>query len=57
MTLNHVKLERTITFMKNLAKVVSLIFQPKTLIWNKIMLRIVSPKKTANISFKDYKSL
>ena len=57
MILNHVKLGRTITFMKNLAKVVSLIFQPKTLIWNKIMLRRVSPKETANISFKDYKSL
>ena len=51
MTLNHVKLGRTVTFMKNLAKVVSLIVQPKTLIWNKIMLRRVSPKKITNISF------
>ena len=36
MTLNRVKLGRTITFMKYLAIVVSLIFLPKTLIWNKI---------------------
>ena len=35
MTLNHVKLERAVTFMKYLASVVSLIFLPKTLIWNK----------------------
>ena len=36
MTLNRVKIERAVTFMKYLADVVSLIFQPKTLIWNKI---------------------
>ena len=36
MTLNRVKLGRTVTFMKYLASVVSLIFLPKTLIWNKI---------------------
>ena len=36
MTLNHVKLERAVTFIKYLASVVSLIFLPKTLIWNKI---------------------
>ena len=36
MTLNRVKLRRTVTFMKYLASVVSLIFLPKTLIWNKI---------------------
>ena len=36
MTLNRVKIERTVTFMKYLTDVVSLIFQPKTLIWNKI---------------------
>ena len=36
MTLIHVKLGRTVTFMKSLARVVSLIFLPKTLIWNKI---------------------
>ena len=37
MTLNHVKLERAITFMKYLVRGVSLIFIPETLIfWNKI---------------------
>ena len=37
MTLNRVKLGRAVTFMKYLASVVTLIFLPKTLIWNKIM--------------------
>ena len=36
MTLNRGKLERAVTFMKYLAGIVSLIFQPKTLIWDKI---------------------
>ena len=36
MTLNRVKLGRAVTFMKHLASVVSVIFLPKTLIWNKI---------------------
>ena len=36
MTLNRVKLGRAVTFMKYLASAVSLIFLPKTLIWNKI---------------------
>ena len=36
MTLNHVKLGRAVTFMKYFASVVSLIFLPKTLIWNQI---------------------
>ena len=36
MALNRVKIERAFTFMKHLAGVVSLIFIPKTLIWNKI---------------------
>ena len=36
MTLNRVKLGRAVTFMKYLANVVSLIFLPKTLNWNKI---------------------
>ena len=36
MNLNRVKLGRSITFMKYLTSVVSLIFLPKTLIWNKI---------------------
>ena len=38
MTLNCVKLERAVTFMKYLAAVVTLIFIKKTLIWNKIMI-------------------
>ena len=36
MTLNHIKLGRTVTFTKYLASVVSLIFLAKTLILNKI---------------------
>ena len=36
MTPNRVKLGRAVTLMKYLASVVSLIFLPKTLIWNKI---------------------
>ena len=36
MTLNCVKLRREVIFMKYLGSVVSLIFLPKTLIWNKI---------------------
>ena len=35
-TLNRVKLERAVTFMKYLASLATLIFLPKTLIWNKI---------------------
>ena len=37
MTLNLVKLGRAVTFMKYIASIVSLIFLPKTLNWNKIM--------------------
>ena len=36
MTVNRLKLGRTVSFMKYLASVVSLIFLVKTLIWNKI---------------------
>ena len=36
MTVNRLKLERAVTFMKYLASLVSLIFLAKTLIWNKI---------------------
>ena len=36
MTLNCVKLGCAVTFMKYLARVASLIFLAKTLIWNKI---------------------
>ena len=39
MTLNRVKLGRAVTFMKHLASIVSLVFLPKTLIWNKITLQ------------------
>ena len=35
MTLNRVKIDRAITFMKYLARVVPLKFLPKSLIWNK----------------------
>ena len=36
MTLNRVKLGHAVTFMKYFVSVVSLIFLPETLIWNKI---------------------
>ena len=36
MTLNRVKPGLAVKFMKYLANVVSLIFLPKTLVWNKI---------------------
>ena len=36
MNFNLVKLRYSVTFMRYLASVVSLIFLPKTLIWNKI---------------------
>ena len=36
MTLNRIKLGRAVTFMTYLASVVSLLFLPKTLVWNKI---------------------
>ena len=36
MALNRVKLGRAVTFMKYFARVVSLIFLAKTVIWNKI---------------------
>ena len=38
MTLNRVKLGRAVTFVKYLAKAVSLIYLAKTLFWNKIKL-------------------
>ena len=49
MTLNRVKLGRAVTFMKNLASVVSLIFLPKTLIWNKITFRISNSLNLAEV--------
>ena len=42
MALNHVKLGRTVTFVKYLASVVSLIFLPKTLISNKITFQVLN---------------
>ena len=60
MTLNRVKLGRAVTFMKYLVSVVSLIFLPKTLIWNEITFpssnllnfaELIPPKKTTNIPF------
>ena len=47
MTLNRVKLERAVTFMKYLARVVSLISLTKNLIWNKITL---SPSNLLNFA-------
>ena len=35
---NRSKLERVVIFMKNIAKVVPLIFTTKTLLWNKMVL-------------------
>ena len=40
MTLNRVKLGRAVTFMKYLTSIVSLIFLPKMLIWNKMTFPI-----------------
>ena len=40
MTLNRVKLSHADTFMKYFVSVVSSIFLPKTLIWNKIKFRL-----------------
>ena len=46
-TLNRAKLGLAVTFMKYLASVVSLIFLPETLIWNKITL---PPKNSLNFA-------
>ena len=42
MSLNHVKRGCAVTFMKYLASVVSLIFLPQTLIWNKRTFRLLN---------------
>ena len=42
MTLNRLKLERAVTFMKYLASVVSLTFLAKILIWNKPTLNLIN---------------
>ena len=63
MTLNRVKLGRAVTFMKYLASVVSLIFLPKILDWNKITFmasnllnftKLVENELMKNISKKNY---
>ena len=49
MTLNCVKLGRAVAFMKYLASVVSLIFQVKTLIWNKITFPVSNSLNLAEL--------
>ena len=49
MTLNCVKLGRAVTFVKYLASVVSLIFLPKALIWNKITFRLSNSLNLAEL--------
>ena len=44
MILNHAKLARGVTFMKNSASTVALIFLPKTLISDKTAFKRVSPR-------------
>ena len=64
MTLNRVKLGSAVTFMKYLASVVSLIFLPKALIWNKITVwasnslnpaRLVVNESMKSVCKKHYK--
>ena len=52
-TLNRVKLGRTVTFMKYLASVVSLIFLPNTLVWNKITFWISNTLNLAELVVND----
>ena len=47
--LNRVKLGRTVTFMKYLASVVSLVFLPETLTWNKITFWLSNSLKHAQL--------
>ena len=49
MTLNRVKLGRTVTLMKYLVNTVSLMFLPKTLIWNKITFRLSNSLNLAGL--------
>ena len=49
MTLNRVKLGRAVTFMKYFAGVFSLIFLRKTLIWNKVRLRLSNSLNLAEL--------
>ena len=48
-TLNCIKLGRTVTFMKYLASVVSLLFLPNTLVWNKITFWISNTLNLAEL--------
>ena len=57
MTLNRVKLRRAVTFMKYLASVVSLIFLPETLIWNKITFRLSNLVNLADLVVNDLNSI
>ena len=49
MSLNRVKLGRTVTFMEYFASVVSLIFLPKTLNWSKITFLESNPLNVAEL--------
>ena len=49
MALNPLKLGHTVTFMKYLASVVSLIFLAKTLIWDKINFPILNLMNLAEL--------
>ena len=55
MTLNRVKLGRAVTFMKYLARVVSLIFLRKILISNKITFRLSDSLNLAGLLVNDLK--
>ena len=57
MTLNRVKLRRAVTFMKYLASVVSLIFLPETLIWNKITFWLSNLVNLADLVVNDLNSI
>ena len=55
MTLNYVKLGRVATFMKYLASVVSSIFLPKTLIWNKITFQLSNLLSLVELVVNEFK--
>ena len=48
-TLNRVKLGRAVTFMKYLTSVVSFIFLPKKIFWNKIRFRLSNSLNLAEL--------
>ena len=49
MAVNCGKLGRAVTFMNYLASVVSVVFLPKILIWNKIMFRLSASLNLAEL--------